>query len=305
MGKLIIKKVVYKGDRYSFESPEFKGGLNIVEGKNGNGKSTFMNLINFGLSGKIDEFTLSNRETHSEIIEDKNNYVSLDINLNGSKYTLVRYINSNDITVLSENGEAKVFPINRSKNEKDIFSDWMLLKLEIEPVEVFQGINSSKINFRDLLRLIFHNQELNPKKIYKPADSENFISDSELIRKIIFELLVGKTFIKYYSTLAKYKEKEKERNVAKAMLEGFISSVNDGSTVEDLNLIFLKKEFYEKESQLEKLYIHRNTIKNGIRPKNQFFVEINDIKTKILDLELNKLEKARGYNEVVEELRKL
>jgi DNA repair exonuclease SbcCD ATPase subunit len=257
MGKLLINKVIYKGENYHFESPDLNGGLNIIEGKNGNGKSTFMNLIYFGLSGKVDEFTPSNKETHAEITKDKNNSVTLEVTINDSKYIFIRFINSNDITVLPEKGEAKAFAINRSKIEKEVFSDWMLGQLGITPVEVFQGMNSSKINFRDLLRLVYHNQELNPKKIFKPADLENFISDSELIRKIIFELLIGKTFSEYYSTLAKFKETEKERNVAKSMLEEYVAFTKSGATGEDMNLVFLKKAKIEKEDQLGKLYIQR------------------------------------------------
>src|SRR5690349_14608923 len=137
MGKLIIKKVKYTGEKFNFESPEFTGGLNIIEGKNGNGKSTFMNLIYFGLSGKVEEFSSSNRETHREITQDKNNFVALDVLLNDTPYTFTRYINSNDITVFSNDGPGKVFPIHRSKNEKEIFSDWILASLGIEPIEVF------------------------------------------------------------------------------------------------------------------------------------------------------------------------
>ena len=305
MGKILIKKVKYTGERFSFESPELGGGLNIIEGKNGNGKSTFMNLIYYGLSGKVEEFTQSNKETHRELTQDKNNFVTLDVILNDKPYNFIRYISSNDITVLSGENDAKVFPINRSKNEKEIFSDWVLTQLDIPPIEVFQGTYNSKINFKDLLRLIYHNQELNPKKVYKPADLENFISDSELIRKIIFELLVGKTFSQYYSTFALFKEKEKERAIAKAMLDDYVGSLKTSSNEEDLNLVFLKKAKTEKEEQLSKLNVYRDAIRDEIRPKNQFYTQINEIKSQVLTTELLIGEKNRSYNEVTNELGKL
>jgi DNA repair exonuclease SbcCD ATPase subunit len=305
MGKLTIKRVRYTGEKYHFESPELSGGINIIEGRNGNGKSTFMNLIYYGLSGKVDEFSPSNKESHSEITQDKNNYVSLDIIINEEPFTFIRNINSNDITVLSNNANAKVFPLNRSKNEKYTFSDWILEKLQIEPVEVFQATGSSIINFRDLLRLVYHNQELNPKKVYKPADGENYIADSELIRKIIFELLVGKTFSEYYSSFAKLKEKERQRNIAKAVLDDYIASSKSISYNEDLNLIFLKKAKQDKEGQLTKLYSYRESLKNQHRPKSQFYSQINELKSQILEFELKASEKSREYAEVIDELNKL
>lgn len=305
MGKIIIKKVSYTGEKFSFESPEFKGGLNIIEGKNGNGKSTFMNLIYYGLSGKVEEFSQSNKETHRELTQDKNNFVRLDLKIENAPYSFIRFISSNDITILSSESEARVFPINRSKNEKEIFSDWMLAKLGIDTIEVYQGTHNSKINFKDLLRLIYHNQELNPKKVYKPADLENFISDSELIRKIIFELLVGKTFAEYYSTFAKFKEKERDKTIAKAILEDYIGSLRSTSSAEDLNLIFLKKAKTEKEEQLTKLNIYRENLRNQQRPKNKFYAQINEIKSQILTTELSLNEKNKSYNDVINELSKL
>ena len=37
MGRLTIKKVIYQGDNYYYESPDFNDGLNIIVGYNGNG----------------------------------------------------------------------------------------------------------------------------------------------------------------------------------------------------------------------------------------------------------------------------
>lgn len=306
MGKILIRKVIYSGDKYSFESPELKGGINIIEGKNGNGKSTFMNLIYFGLSGKVEEFNSGSKEQHEQLKQDTNNFVELEVAIGNEHYSFLRYINSNDITVLSENSEAKVYPINRSKTEKNIFSDWILSKLDIEPIEVLQGAYTSKINFRDLLRLIYHNQELNPKKVYKPADIDNnFVSDSELVKKMIFELLVGKTYADYYSTFAKFKEKEKEKAVAKSILDEFVLATKISGNVDDLNLVFLNKQKDEKQEQLEKLEIYRESIRDQIRPRNQFFSQINEIKSQILTAELSLNEKNRQHNDVSSELGKL
>ena len=34
MGRLMVKKVIYNGDKYYFESPELKDGIVILEGDN-------------------------------------------------------------------------------------------------------------------------------------------------------------------------------------------------------------------------------------------------------------------------------
>lgn len=306
MGNLLIHKVIYSGDKFSFESPQLKDGLSIIEGSNGSGKSTFMNFIYFGLSGKVEEFSSSNRETHAEIIHDTNNYIQLDISIDKKPYQLKRFINSNDITVLHASGEVFILPIHRSKNEKHTFSDWILEELGISVVEVFQGINSFKINFKDLFRLIYHNQELNPRKIFKPEDSDNFIADSEVVRKIIFELLLGKTFSDYYGTLARFKEEERNRNIAKSLLEEYvvISRTLDRNK-EDLNLVFLNDSKLEHEQQLGKLYTYRNSLKID-RPKStKGLNEINSLKSQIQENELTLISLKKKLNELVDELLKL
>lgn len=46
----------------------------------------------------------------------------------------------------------------------------------------------------------------------KAGHSNNFMNDSELLRKAIFELLVGKTYSDYYDSLSKSKALEKEKS---------------------------------------------------------------------------------------------
>ncbi|HDY9678058.1 TPA: AAA family ATPase, partial [Pseudomonas aeruginosa] len=57
MGSLRIQKVVYEGANYHFESPLFDENLILIEGDNGTGKSTFCNLIYYGLGGRVSEFS--------------------------------------------------------------------------------------------------------------------------------------------------------------------------------------------------------------------------------------------------------
>lgn len=306
MGSLLINKVRYKGTKYQFESPQLSKGLNIVEGSNGSGKSTFMNLIYFGLSGTVPEFRASNKETHIEIIGDTENFVELDIHINSVPYLLQRYINRNDINVIPVDGDVKILPINRSKNEKYIFSDWLLEALGITPVEIFQGVNHFTINFRDLLRLIFHDQEPNPRKVYKAADFDNIIADSELVRKIIFQLLVGKSFSDYYASLASQKEAEKDVSVKKALLDEYVMiSRSLKENDDDLNLTFLLAELKEREDQYQKLQDYRNSLKVDRPSSTTAFAEIAGLKTDILNNEIRLNALQRKEAESLEELAKL
>ena len=80
MGRLAIRRVVYSGDKYSFESPYLNDGIVIMEGVNGHGKSTFMNLIYYGLGGRVQAFNKNDdndSKKHNEIFYDTNNYVEI------------------------------------------------------------------------------------------------------------------------------------------------------------------------------------------------------------------------------------
>lgn len=306
MANILINKVKYEGANYYFESPKLTAGLNIIEGSNGSGKSTFMNLIYFCLSGTVQEFRRGTNEAHIEITRDTENFVELDVVINDKGFLFQRYIDKNDITIISTDGDAKILPINRSKNEKFVFSDWMLETLGITAVEVFQGVNHFKINFRDLLRLIFHDQELNPRKVYKSADFDNIISDSELVRKIIFQLLLGKSFSEYYSTLAKQKEGEKDASLRKALLDEYtLISRSLKENGDDLNLTFLNAELLEKESQHTRLTEYRSSLKIDRPTSSSSFAEISQLKSDILNNELKLNSLQRKESESLEELSKL
>lgn len=83
-------------------------------------------------------------------------------------------------------GETKVLAIFRREKEPYTFSDWILEKLGITVVELYQGYTTFKINFTDLMRLIYHDQQPDPEFIYKKLDTKsNFVSDSETLRKAI------------------------------------------------------------------------------------------------------------------------
>ncbi|WP_147310720.1 AAA family ATPase, partial [Pseudomonas citronellolis] len=307
MGSLRIQKVVYRGTNYHFESPLFDENLILIEGDNGTGKSTFCNLIYYGLGGRVSEFSRKEKqEQHKEITDDKDNRVELYIKINNEGYKLTRYIDDNDITVsstleacnvstksliLTQNNDAptSVFQVFRSSEIEYIFSDWILSKLGITVVELYQGYRNFKINFNDLMRLIYHDQQPDPRGVYKKLDTQsNFMNDSELLRKAIFELLVGKTFSQYYESLSKSKELEKDKNIAAGLLKEYSRIIEELSgSSEPLNISFLQASLQEKENQLERLHNARNTFKSNREAKRTTIdYALIDLKNQITEKQL-------------------
>ena len=300
MGRLFLKHVKYSGDKWFYNSPIFDTGINIVEGKNKSGKSTLIAMICYCLGDYVQQFE-SKVNFHQQIKEDTNNFIEIVIEIDENEYTLRRFINQNYILIYEEELSLPVF---RSQDKPEIFSDWLLRKLHIVPVEIYQGKYQGKINFSDLLRLIHYDQLTSPSLIYKKAKNEgNFVTDSLIIRKAIFEILIGEGVIDFYQALndltissINYKEKKTLKELAEKTLTSVYNIklntnlseelkavatsleekrrkqeqlINEGYTQDDFEneLTLLRKEMVDTESELLKCKIR-------IRDLN---VEVNNI----------------------------
>lgn len=274
MGNLIINKVIYSGNDYYYESPVLQNGINIITGDNGSGKSTFTYLIEYCLGSTIKYFNPeSKKEKYQEIINDTNNYVELEITINSENYKLKRFINNNDIFI---NFEEEYFslPINR-QNNTEIFSDWLLDKLEINISELNLGTRTWKINFSDLLRLIIYDQETESKKIFKEPSNLNFITDSLIIRKTIFEVLLGISSDEFFKKHDEFKNIAKKRDLAVAKINDF----NEKFSGIDLNILNIEKNLDEYGNQLEKLYSERSLYLSSntkVDEKAEFINQVQD-----------------------------
>jgi DNA repair exonuclease SbcCD ATPase subunit len=252
MGNLIINKVIYSGEQYHYESPKMKEGINILIGDNGSGKSTFTYFIEYCLGGNLKYFSSeSKKEKYLEIINDINNYVELEISVNNETYKLKRFINTNDIFI-NQGDSYFSFPINRI-NDNVIFSDWLLEKLDITVSELNLGTRTWKINISDLLRLIVYDQDTESKKIYKEPSTVNFITDSLIIRKTIFEVLLGISSDEYFKKHDEFKEISKRKDLAVSKLDDF----NEKYSGIDLDITRIKTSLEHNTITLEKLYNER------------------------------------------------
>ena len=160
MGRLAIRKLEYSGAKYEFLSPELPDGLVIVEGGNGSGKSTFADLVFFGLGGAVKQFSKKGKEQHKEISSDSKNAEILTIELDGERFRLTRRFDApGDILVASHSNShhIEVLPVHRHEGRR-VFSDWLLEKLGISVVTLFSGGHNGKLNLTDLMRLMYHYQ---------------------------------------------------------------------------------------------------------------------------------------------------
>ncbi|MBP1317121.1 AAA family ATPase [Herbaspirillum sp. 1130] len=302
MGSLRINQVVYQGDNYEFQSPIFEDNIVLIEGDNGTGKTTFCNLIYYGLGGGVVEFKRDADKRHVEIADDTNNYVDLYISLSGKNYQLRRFLQDNDISVTEyivqqspqgpnylygANGvefATRVFPVNRSLNASETFSDWLLEQLGISVVELYQGFDTFKINFVDLMRLIYHDQKTEPENIYKKIDTKvTYFSDSELRRKAAFELLIGKSFSDLYDAIVEYKKAEKEQALAKDLLDEYLLLANKiKGNAEIVNRTFLEKDLREAEDSINRLQHAREAFKRNRSTEGNVEPAIAQLKNQLL-----------------------
>jgi DNA repair exonuclease SbcCD ATPase subunit len=305
MGYLKINKVIYSGKEYYYESPIFDDGINVIVGPNGSGKSTFIDLICYGLGCYVEHFNIKNSKIHEVICKDKENFIVLKLKIDDIEYTLKRYINSNDIFV-TENSQIKEYPVNRKDKEQVIFSDWLLKKLNIEPVEIYNNIYSGIISFEELFRLIHYEQKSNQSKIYKEAKVDgNFVSDSLVRRNAIFEILMGKKLIKYYSSLNSFKAAEKKYGSDKGVFEVFNKSIKELYHYDIIERGSNQQEIKNIEKSISTLQDEMSLVSKKEYTNGDFLNELSELKDQITDLTFKLREKKEHYRKIVFELEKV
>ncbi|MEJ6122812.1 hypothetical protein MT390_13175 [Vibrio sp. 2-Bac 85] len=332
MGSIRINQVSYFGNNYSYVSPKFDQTISIIEGPNGTGKSTLLNLIYFALGGKVDEFVKGSEEEHKEIVDDTNNFVELDVKLSGQSFNLVRDFKENKIKILSEeafliNGEeylkAASLSVNRSNSDTYTFSDWFLEKLGIPVMELFSAGKSFKLGFYDLARLIYHSQEPDRTRIYKPNDKNSFVADTVQVRNAIFEILVGKNLRDLYAAIGATKSKQNDYDSKRIILNEYKSIVSEilseNGFKEVINEHHLRKNIEDTQNQIERLnslkkehYSSKVITSSGIelidKDKRQlikFDQSLKQEERNNKELLKEKLDVKRVYNKTVEDISRI
>lgn len=283
MGNLVIKKIAYYGDKYYFESPEFTTGINIIEGDNGSGKSTLSYFVEYALGGDIQYFSKANKnEKYKEIVNDTNNSIELTVIINNIEYIFQRYINKNDIFIKFLDGKVKRYCVLRHHCTGEVFSDWLLSELNIKRFELSLGASNWYFNFNDVFRLLNYDQDTDPKKIYKAPNSENFVTDSLIIRKSIFETLMGTSSDEYFLKMNKLNEAKIAKQEAKYSLDEFEKEYPNLK----LTLKAVKAEEESLLEQIQKLVETRNEYQKENTKIDDKFKNIEETKTELIRLEI-------------------
>jgi len=200
---------------------------------------------------------------------------------------LTRYIGDNLIFILGEDEEVIQTCVYRKQSDEStiVFSDWILSKLDIDVFDIVQGTKNFKLNFTDLLRLIYHDQATEVDKIYKEADNSNFLSDSLEIRKAIFEVLLGKTYNDYYYTLGQYKLKLKEFEKAQAVMNSYDDFLGEILDYDLENVVHIKKMIAENHEMVEKVQLERNLVMNEESNADEVWQLINQQKALLISIQ--------------------
>jgi deoxyadenosine/deoxycytidine kinase len=294
--------VEYVGARYEFASPELPDGLVVIEGTNGSGKTTFADLIYFALGGAVKQFSKKGNEQHKEIRSDTNNSVRVAIEINGERYSVTRRFDApQDILVASlaadaPPGAVEVLPVTRHEGRR-IFSDWLLEKLDISAVTLFAGSYRGRLNFTDLLRLIYHDQDPDPARVFMKLDRDSFVTDSRDFRRAVFEILIGASSERYYETLAKLRAAERmlaDRQAALAVYKSAVGRLAEGQ--KDANEVFLREQIEEKETQLQRLMRARARLRQTAPTAASPEAELTILRRSLAaaEVELSALERTRS-----------
>lgn len=198
-----------------------------------------------------------------------------------------RYIGDNLIFIVGEDEEVIQTCVYRKQSDEStiVFSDWILSKLDIDVFDIVQGTKNFKLNFTDLLRLIYHDQATEVDKIYKEADNSNFLSDSLEIRKAFFEVLLGKTYNDYYYTLGQYKLKLKEFEKAQAVMNSYDDFLGEILDYDLENVVHIKKMIAENHEMVEKVQLERNLVMNEESNADEVWQLINQQKALLISIQ--------------------
>jgi hypothetical protein len=207
---------------------------------------------------------------------------------------------------VAQNPVVWILPVRRSDAKPQTFSDWLTEKLGVSVIEIYNGSYTFKLGVTDLFRLVYHDQALNPARIVKSPDTDTFVTESEMVRKAIFQLWMGKAYSDFYDSVSAEKRADKEKSISKSLLDEYrrMSSILQPSS-EPRNISFLTSDLHEKQDQLEKLHAFRNGFKRDRQNREAPINDMESLAQEILEGELEKSNAQEALVSLYEEKSKL
>ena len=193
------------GFDYKFED------TNILLGTNESGKTTFVNLLLYGLGVKIGMFVdeISKQQkceyVHLSITTKNNNSFKITRKLPDVDYVTVLPLSSNGNYI---NEDVKILNLSE-------YSDFLLDEEQYKKVSItYSATKSATLTYRFLIRAVLVDQFTPPTKILAniQGDRNDFMNNQELLNTAIIEQLLNTLNQELQKLKLEYKTVEKERN---------------------------------------------------------------------------------------------
>jgi len=243
--KLFVNRFVVFGAGKFLYDQEFHVGVNIIRGENGTGKSTVMDLLNYGLGAEITEWTVEQQRC---------DWVATEVLLNGHVITFKRNVTlTGQEKVFCFDGEMqkaleaiegwKKFPMRRN-SETHSFSQQIFELLNLPRHKTDEDKN---LTMHQILRLLYVDQLSSTTKLLK--EEQKF--DNVTFRRAIGEYLLGIDDLEAYNLRQELIEANKEFEKVNAELNAIYRMFGHDESL--INVQTLNNDIAEISKEIENL----------------------------------------------------
>lgn len=297
---ILVNELIVVGHEKNYRINFYKG-VNIIYGDSATGKSSILNLIDYLLGSK--KFDL-----YPEI-EASGKYAALDVELNGTRYTIKRDIFNPKLPIevypcnfdAVDNHACKkylpTFAASSAHGALDFFSDFLLDSLDLPRIRLKESPTKDdsklvRLSFRDVFKFCYADQDILGSKSFLKPDNYVVQTKNKEVFKYIFNALDNNL-----STLESLlSERTRERKtienkfnmVAEFLRESefeTLSSLDDGVTTIDKKIIEIEKVLADLNkisvADDEIFRVIRSELENISLERRNLFKKSQDIKLKI------------------------